>query len=179
MKEISLERIRSLLSYNPETGSLTWLARPRSDFADTRSFTRWATTYEGTIASHIGGRGYVVVHIAGQNYLGHRLAWALHFGTWPDSQIDHINHIRADNRIVNLREVDHAGNARNASIAVNNTSGVTGVSWSPVLGVWVAGIGHENKWVNLGKFDSRELATAARKDAERRFGYHPNHGRAA
>lgn len=179
MKQIPLERLRALLSYDPETGNLTWFNRPRTDFPTELAWSCWNGRHAGKVCSYIGSRGYVVINLGGENFLGHRIAWALHYGRWPVGQVDHINHVRSDNRIENLRVVDRIGNARNATIARNNTSGVTGVSWSPVLGVWVAGIGHKNRWINLGRYSSCEEAAIARKAAEARLGFHPNHGRAA
>lgn len=55
-------------------------------------------------AGVINGKGYWQVHVRYKSYLAHRLAWLLHYGEWPTKQIDHINGIRGDNRIVNLRE---------------------------------------------------------------------------
>jgi hypothetical protein len=179
MKQISLIYLRELLSYDPFTGALTWLERPREHFKDIRSFTRWKNRYAGTVASHVGARGYIIVHINGQNYLGHRIAWALHFGGWPDGQVDHINGIRSDNRIANIRTVDWIENARNTCIARNNKSGVTGVCWTPSWGCWMAHIGVAGKNIQLGRFKTRADAIRARKAAERRYGFHPNHGRAA
>jgi hypothetical protein len=181
MKQIPLDRLRTLLSYDPESGNLTWLDRPRSDFADDRSFTRWQRYRVGHVAGCIGpgSRGYVCICIAGLNHLGHRIGWGLHYGAAVAGQIDHINGDRADNRISNLREVDSLGNSRNAALAKNNKSGVTGVCWSTVFNLWVVGIGVNNGWVNLGRYASKVEAIAVRKAAERQYGFHQNHGRAA
>ena len=59
----------------------------------------------------------------GRQYLQHRVAWALHYGEWPASFIDHINHIRDDNRIHNLRVVTRAENNSNAIRRMNYKTG--------------------------------------------------------
>lgn len=105
----------------------------------------------------------------------HRAVWAMFYNYWP-IEIDHINGDRQDNRIENLREVTRSENLRNARRRCTNVSGVTGVSWDTKLSRWVAVIQTTyNKY--LGSFDSFEEAVAARKAAEIKYGYHPNHGR--
>ena len=59
--------------------------------------------------------GYIYVTVNGKQYLGHRLAWMYCYGHWPKNQIDHINGIRGDNRIENLREATDAQNKQNIS----------------------------------------------------------------
>lgn len=60
--------------------------------------------------------GYYKLHFYGKNFYVHRLAWRLYYGKWPNNQIDHINNIRTDNRIVNLRAVNHRENQLNKKI---------------------------------------------------------------
>jgi len=57
--------------------------------------------------------GYRIIHLHRKNYAEHRVAWLLHYGVWPTMEIDHINGVRDDNRIVNLRDVSRRINAQN------------------------------------------------------------------
>lgn len=125
---------------------------------------------------HRNDRGYIRVCLKGKCYRAHRLAWLYMYGKWPN-QIDHANGIYSDNRIVNLRNVTNRQNARNQCIPTNNTSGVRGVRWDKGADKWRAEImNNEGKVEFLGKFKEKSLAVKARKDAEKRLGYHKNHG---
>jgi hypothetical protein len=96
-------------------------------------------------------------------------------GVWPE-QIDHINHLRSDNRISNLRDVGVLENQKNRSRNSNNTSGVTGVSWCQTRQDWVVSIHASGKVCAVGRFKDFDAAIAARKQAEASLGFHPNHG---
>lgn len=96
------KNINEYLSYNPDTGILTWVKRPSK------------TIHIGTQAGNVSkATGYRTVSLKGKTYQAHRLAWYLYHGEMPKGQIDHINHIRDDNRIINLRDVSISDNARN------------------------------------------------------------------
>ena len=158
--------IKKHLSYDPDTGDITWLLGRGN-----RSIT-------GTKAGCIrNSTGYLQVGLNGKVYLGHRLAWLLHYGRWPLGQIDHENGIRSDNMVGNLREVSSKDNNRNQKKARNNTSGITGVSQNPDSKRWAAIISVNSKPEYLGRFIERWDAICSRKSAEVRYGYHPNHGR--
>jgi hypothetical protein len=88
---------------------------------------------------------------------------------WPEDQIDHINRIRTDNRISNLREVSHKQNHQNRSKSSHNTSGHSGVSWYKQKSRWRAQITHNQKDIHLGLFTNLEDAIAARKAAEKLY----------
>lgn len=74
------------------------------------------------------GTGYYRVCIKKQRKQAHRVVWELHYGI-TKKQIDHINGIKTDNRIENLREVDARLNKRNQKMYNTNTTGVTGVEF--------------------------------------------------
>jgi hypothetical protein len=98
------------------------------------------------------------------------------YGEMP-SAVDHINHIRTDNRLLNLREVSGAKeNSRNTTLPKNNTSGRIGVCWNAHAGKWHSRIKVNQQTISLGYFSSIEEASEARTKAERRFGFHVNHG---
>lgn len=94
----------------------------------------------------------------------------------PGEEIDHINHVRDDNRAVNLEKKRHSGNGKNKSKAVNNTSGATGVYWLKRHNRWRAAIRVDDVLKHLGNFDTFDEALRARKQAEAKYGFHKNHG---
>lgn len=89
-----------LLSYNPDTGLFTWLVSRGKAKA-------------GDIAGSPWKDGYLRIKVLRRGYAAHRLAWLFAHGHWPQLQIDHINGIRTDNRIHNLRDVDGVVNQSN------------------------------------------------------------------
>jgi len=121
-------------------------------------------------------QGYNQIKINTVLYQSHRLAWLYVHGEWPNGSIDHINGVRDDNRLSNLRVVDDIGNSRNKAIQRDNSSGITGVSFDVHGGRWVAYI-HDGKQIKLKTTKDFFEACCARKSAELAFGYHPNHGR--
>lgn len=165
----AIETLRKLIDYDPDTGILTW--KPREGRAT------WNTRFAGkqAIAATVSF-GYLRGAINGQQYLAHRIAYAIYHGTDPALELDHINGVRNDNRISNLRLSDPTINNRNMPIPSHNTSGIIGVTQSK-NGRWRAFITLNNKYVHLGRFATCEEAVAARKAAEMANGFHANHGR--
>ena len=122
--------------------------------------------------------GYSVVAWYGKSLLVHRVVWKMVHGEWPN-YIDHINGVRNDNRLCNLRNVTMRTNARNVRKTDNTATGVMGVYTNPTGKPYRARISVDGKMLNLGSFDTLESAAAARKRADAKYGYHPNHGRDA
>ena len=176
-----IEFLRQCLMLDQTTGALIWLERPQSHFADNRVWKIWNTRFSHKIAGCQKGNGYLVVRLNGVNYLSHRLVWALLSGSWPEDgmMIDHENGIRSDNRPSNLRLVSDAENCKNSAIRTNNTSGVCGVFFDKRRGSWYTQISHNGCVISKTGFANCEDASAYRKQSEREYGYHPNHGRAA
>ena len=179
----SREVLRQLLDYDPETGTLTWKARGPEWFTAGRhsaahSSAKWNSKYAGKSAFTALTTGYQYGSVFGKLFLAHRVIWKMVHGTEPD-HIDHINGVRTDNRITNLRDVNATGNARNNCLPSHNTSGSMGISRDKARGKWAAYITLADKKVSLGRFDCISQAVEARKEAERRHGFHENHGRAA
>lgn len=176
LKLPSVELLRELIAYHPETGALEWKRRAPHHFRSQAQRRAWNARWAGRVAEPSKADGYVRLRIDGKQYVGHRLAWSIFHGAHPDFEIDHINGDRSDNRIANLRASDPATNNRNLSIPRNNTSGRVGVYYQPAR--WRASITINDSPVHLGYFDTFEEAVAAREAAERRHGFHENHGRA-
>lgn len=173
----SVELLRKLLRYDPETGELLWRSRDVSLFKAEHDCNAWNARFAEKPAGGIDGNGYTLVRLLGRRSGLHRIAWAIHHGAWPADQIDHINGDTADNRIVNLREVTNQENGKNQKMPCNNTSGVMGVHWYKPGAKWQARIMVDGKYISLGYFDSIEDAAAARAKAEIKYGFHTNHGR--
>ena len=177
----SPEVLRQLLRYEPETGKLFWLPRGPEWFRDNYRMKaehfckRWNNAYSGKEAGYHHGRGYLSLNILNEKHKAHRVAWAIYHGYWPNGHIDHINHQASDNRIVNLRDVTQAENNKNRPPQSNSCTFV-GVYKHQSCNRWVASIGHQGKQVYLGLFACVGLAIKARRDAERRFGFHAGHG---
>lgn len=174
--------LAKFLEYAPETGFLTW--RPRHlgmTFAgrtiDKRFIKHFNRTCAGKRAEHQSGQGYLNVSLFHKSLRAHRVAWAIHHDSWPTNQLDHINGIRDDNRLLNLRVVTPSLNSQNMKLYKSNVSGVHGVYFVKKSSRWAAYIRHLNKPTHLGTFDRFEDAVAARRAAEMLYGFHPNHGR--
>lgn len=129
----------------------------------------------GMMAGTPNGDGYLCVKVNGVRYRVHRIIWLMTYSQWPVGQIDHINGVRDDNRIENMRDVSVTGNQQNQHKRIDNTSGVTGVTSD--RGCWIAKIRANGQRLHLGRFKTLEEAAAARRAAEVSYGFHPNHGR--
>lgn len=174
---VTFARLRELLTYDPETGHFTWLAKDLSLFKNESMRDKWNRRCAGKRAGGVNNRGYRQILIDGKTHSCHRLAWLYMTGSLPRWEIDHLNGDRDDNRFANLRHVTPLENGRNKRRPHDNKSGVLGVSC--IRGRWRAQIGVNYRTRYLGSFDTFEQAVSARKTAERQYGYHENHGRAA
>lgn len=178
---IAIDRLRRLISYNPETGDLLWRPREASDVRSQKSgeVVRWNNRYAGKPAlTAKNGTGYRTGAIDKKAVVAHKVAFALGAGYWPEGEVDHINGNLDDLRFANLREVTPQENQRNRATPSNNTSGHIGVSWNARDKRWCANIGCDGRRINLGTFINRDDAIAARLAAQRDLGFHENHGRA-
>lgn len=161
---LTQERLKELLNYEPETGVFTWRVGRGS-------------AKKGEVAGNLHTKGYVHISVDGEVYKAHRLAWLYLHGSFPQNQIDHINGVRRDNRLSNLRCVSNAENGRNRKKQCTNTSGLNGVCFDKSSGKLMARIVVEGKRIYLGCFDNMLDAAVARKSAELKYDYHCNHGR--
>jgi hypothetical protein len=173
---ITQELIKARLAYDSNAGSFYWLERNPSSHPKPHIIKAWNTKYAGTRADNLNLRGYYDVCLDGKAYRSHRLAWLYTYGELPDGQIDHINGVRTDNRVDNLRVVDDATNRKNMGRRSDNTSGVTGVTFHKAARKWVAQYRINGKNYYLGLFDTVLEAAKARKEASKNAGFHENHG---
>lgn len=157
MPDLTQERLKELLHYNPDTGVFTWIKKSKR------------STAIGSIAGSKHNQGYRATSIDWKRYLLHRLAWLYVYGEFPNGFIDHINRDRSDNRISNLRVVSRSENQQNHKLSKTNKSGVAGVIWAKKDKRWHARIWLGGKTKNLGYFKTFEEAVLARKQAEKEF----------
>jgi len=156
------ERLKELYDYNPLTGVFI------------RIFDRGGRK-KGSVAGSINDEGYTVIYADGKPYKAHRLAWLYMTGDHP-CEIDHINHIRDDNKFLNLRNSDPQLNSKNQTMYLNNKSGITGVTWRKDMTKWLSVINVNKKQIYLGVRSAIFEAACLRKSAENRYGFHENHG---
>lgn len=153
---LTQEKLKELLSYDPETGLFTWIkARSRR-------------IKVGRIAGTKHCCGYTSISIDRVPMLAHRLAFLHETGSMP-IEIDHINGVRSDNRWINLRSASHAENIRNTGMFSHNSSGHRGVYLRKDTNKWQAQIKLHGKHISLGCFDNPEDAALARDTAAKQI----------
>lgn len=158
-----------LFRYDYETGVLYWRWRVNS---------RVPKTLEAGTQGKSSSDGYRQVSIKGKDYRVHRVVMLMCYGFYGEGlDVDHINHVRDDNRLVNLRFVTREENQRNQSLSSKSTTGVTGVSFLKARKKYIAQIMVNRKLIYLGIFDTLEEAAAARAEANSKFNFHNNHGK--
>lgn len=138
---------RMHFTYDSDTGVLRRRTRPTN------------SVQVGDIAGSKGKKGYLLVGLLGRKYLVHRLAWLVFYGEWPKGQVDHINGVRTDNRMCNLRDVSATVNSMNRN-ATHNTSGHIGVSWMSAARKWRAQICTDGVVTYLGIYANLSTAVA-------------------
>lgn len=114
-----------------------------------------------------GGSDYFTMGFQGRRYLAHRVIWALHYGSEPTGIIDHINGKPWDNRIENLRDVDHSRNRMNTPNTRVNKSGYPNVSKNHCKFTAKVVAGGVMRW--SPPFDDAELAGLAAQEMVRRY----------
>lgn len=150
------EQLRELLSYDPDTGEFFW----REDVVGKSS--SWMAKYSGkqTFTTDCGS-GYRRAQIEKCDVRAHRVAWAMYYGKWPDDEIDHINGIRHDNRIINLREASRFTNGSNVPMHRDCSSGLKGAYWHGQRNRWTSRIRANGETRYLGLFDTAQEAHEA------------------
>lgn len=184
--ELRPEDLHKYLIYEPETGRFFWKKRSPEFFnsdsgrpAD-QTCRQWNSRYAGKETFLSGPHGYRGSSINGEWCSAHRVAWAMTYGEWPDGEVDHIDHDPSNNRIENLRLTSRTGNMRNQKKHSTNTSGFRGVHYyEDRKNRWRARITVGGRQMSLGHFATKDEAIAARLDAERKYGFHKNHGAVA
>ena len=156
---IDVEKAKVAFEYDKVTGVLMW------------SKSAHCGHMRGKAAGKMTRQGYIGVRWIGRLYMAHRLIWSIVNGECPDV-VDHINGIRSDNKIENLR-------AANIQINNQNRHGPSRQNKTGFLGVYlsknapkkpfVAQIKIGGKNIYLGAFETPEQAHQAYVQGKRRL----------
>lgn len=150
--ELTQERLKQVLRYDPETGVFTWLVCHKSGLIGKRA---------GSICPPARPEctRYRVIHVGGHLHPEHRVAYLYMTGSWPEHHIDHKDRNGLNNRWENLRPATRAQNACNRKINVNSSTGFKGVSRHG--SGWRARIVRGGRRVSVGTFSTQQEAGAA------------------
>lgn len=138
MQELK-NQVKLLYNYNPEDGLFRWKVNRKNG------------SKINDIAGGKNSRGYVMLRVNHKFYYAHRLAWLLIYDELPENGIDHINGIKDDNRILNLRKANQTENMQN----LNDRELKRGTCWSKRYKKWSAQIRVSGKTHFLGYFDTQ------------------------
>ena len=152
---IKQSELKEKLDYNQELGIFTW--KLKSAFKKI-----------GSIAGYKNLQGYIIIKINKKMYPAHRLVCLYVYGYLPKI-IDHINGIKDDNRIINLRPATSSQNQWNRKLSKNNTSGIKGVTWNTHTNKWLAQTTINGKNKYLGYFEDIELAELVVQEARNKY----------
>lgn len=159
---MNIELIKEFLEYRD--GGLYYKKKPCSKIV------------VGQEAGHIHHTGYKRFMLNGVEMLAHRVIFAMHHGYLPD-EVDHINGVKTDNRIENLRAATHSQNAHNQNTRSNNTSGIKGVSWNKLEKRWKVNVCLDGVQKYIGGFKDKASAELAAISARNQLhGEFANHG---
>ena len=125
-------------------------------------------TQIGRKTGFLNTNGYLQTCINKITYLNHRLIYIWHYGNEP-KYIDHIDNIRTNNKIENLREVTISQNCKNGKLRTNNKSGVKNVHWYKRDQKWSVDLKINKKLKNFGKFEDLELAELVANEARKLY----------
>jgi len=155
---LTRERLKEIVRYCPETGNFTWIMDRGGAWAGKNAGCRKNTK-----------SGYVSIRIDTLLYRAHRVAWLYVHGEWPELHIDHINGVRDDNRIANLRLATQQQNLYNKGAAKNSKTGVKGVCWDSSTNRYQVKIAVNGRAKHIGRYDTVEEGAAAYAEASRKY----------
>lgn len=148
---LSIELLRENFILDPDRGGVLWGASGRKRRI-------------GSLAGTINPKGYrqIFLRLNGVNYrlYAHRIAWAIHSGEWPIGEIDHINGVKDDNSISNLRAASASENKYNKPKQANNWCGLKWVKRDKRqrINPWRACVRKDKVEYAKGGFSSKEEA---------------------
>lgn len=116
---LTYERAKEVVRYEPQTGEFVW------------AITRHNRAIAGRRAGCTRKDGYRLIRIDDKLYLGHRVAWLLMTGGWPDKEVDHIDGNPGNNVWKNLRLSTHSQNITNQKVHKDCATGHKGIRAHP------------------------------------------------
>lgn len=138
---LTQERLKKLFHYDLDTGIFT------------RKISTSSRGRKGNIPGTKTKEGYIRISIDHKSYMAHRLAWLYVYGEWPKDQIDHIDRVRSNNSIKNLRDVNNLVNSHNFDIKnTHSNSGYRGVHLNKKLKLYEAKISVNKISTHLGLY---------------------------
>jgi len=143
---ITQSELKDILHYDQDTGVFTWLKNY-------------------IVAGTVEKKGYIAIKINKKSYKAHRLAWLYVYGNFPKEQIDHLNGIKNDNCINNLREATASENMLNRKQFKTSSAEFKGISFHKKQQKWTAKIQINKQRIWLGSFYSANEAAIAYKNA--------------
>lgn len=156
---LTQELVRLMFDYDPDTGIVTR--------KESRGISK-----KGAVIGVDNQQGYLGVTICQRPHRLHRVIWLWFHGYWPENEIDHINGVRDDNRISNLREVSHSCNVRNSCNYITNTTGVKGLSWNRRAQAYIVRIHLQGDSRFIGYHEDFTEAVCHRYAAEQCLDWH-------
>lgn len=165
-KDLTANRVRELLDYDPVTGTLDWI-NPTDK-----------SPREGGKAGALARAGSKYqfrrfIQIDHHRYPAHRVIWLHVHGQWPSQYLLPRNGNYDDLRLENFAEATRSESARRGGPSRANTSGYRGVTWDKVKNSWLVYITHNYKRIYIGNFKAKEDAIAARDAAAANLGALP------
>jgi hypothetical protein len=154
---ITQKHLKSILYYSETDGNFFWKIK------------KSLRINIGDVAGKVSKNGYIVIKIDGKEYKAHRLAWLYVYGLFPEKQIDHINGVRSDNRIKNIREASQSQNLLNTKKRVDNTTGYKNVYFNKHTKTWYIKCQIDGKRNTFGMFKTKEFAWDIYKNIARQF----------
>lgn len=154
MTELSADRLKHLVNYNPVTGIFTWNnpGNPRMK--------------SGDVVGHLNeSNGYYCLTLDGIRYQAHQVAWFYMYGEW--TRVDHRDTAKGNNAISNLRKATNSQNAANRGVYMTNILGVKGVQKRGNKFRAYITVNYRN--ISLGTFQTLEQAVEARKAAANEY----------
>jgi len=152
------------LTYDPRTGELRWKDRPwlRGSINARTRFKRAGTRSDGYIRLTLTYQGKEI------RMLGHRIAWALHYGYWPEEEVDHEDRDGFNNALDNLRLASSTDNKVNRVQEVG-MSGYRGVYYDRRRGTIFGRVTRAGQTIYLGNFPDEASAARAYDAAALKF----------
>jgi len=175
---IDISVAEDIIDFDPITQNMFWKHRASEYFKDPNRSFSWNAKNEGKQCfNYLDVNGYLRGVIFKHKIPKHRLIWLFSYGRWPNGFIDHINGIKTDNRLVNLREVTSKENSKNRAISKSNSTGHMNVYNAKRQGAYRVAFCIDGKYKSLGVYDNIQDAVDVRNKNYISMGFNENHGR--